>query len=68
MLRSLRARVAEVGPPDAQFLGPAPAYLRRLRSRYRWQILISAQSPESVLADYRLPAGWTVDVDPTSLL
>jgi primosomal protein N' (replication factor Y) len=68
VLRALRARLHADGPDDIQILGPAPAYFRRLRGRSRWQILISGAAPERLLGDYVLPAGWTVDVDPTSLL
>ena len=68
VLRELRARVAERGPDDAQFMGPAPAFLRRPRGRYRWQLVIAANEPERVLTDYALPSGWTVDVDPVSML
>jgi primosomal protein N' (replication factor Y) len=68
VLRALRARIASRGPRDAQVFGPAPAYFRRLRGEYRWQVLVSAAAPERLLADYRFPTGWTVDVDPVSVL
>ena len=68
VLRELRTRAAHAGAGDVQFIGPAPAFLRRLRGRYRWQLLIAAESPERLLANYPLPKGWTVDVDPVSTL
>ncbi|HEY7063244.1 MAG TPA: primosomal protein N' [Chloroflexota bacterium] len=67
VLRALRAQ----GAPSAQgvqLIGPAPAYLRRLRGRYRWQIVVAGPAPERLLNACSLPSGWTVDVDPTSLL
>jgi primosomal protein N' (replication factor Y) len=67
VLRALRAASAG-SAPGVQFVGPAPAYLRRLRGRYRWQIVVAAPAPERLLAGCALPSGWTVDVDPTSLL
>jgi primosomal protein N' (replication factor Y) len=67
VLRLLRARAAE-SEHAARIMGPAPAYLRRLRGRFRWQLVIAAPRPEQLLAGCSLPAGWTVDVDPTSLL
>jgi primosomal protein N' (replication factor Y) len=68
VLRVLRARAAAMPGLGAQFIGPAPAFLRRLRGRYRWQLLIAAEAPERLLADCALPRGWTVDVDPVSML
>ncbi len=67
VLRALRAE-ASASAQAAQLIGPAPAYLRRLRGRYRWQIVVAAPAPERLLAAAALPSGWTVDVDPTSLL
>jgi primosomal protein N' (replication factor Y) (superfamily II helicase) len=67
VLRALRAATAD-GAQAVQLVGPAPAYLRRLRGRYRWQILVAAPTPERLLAGCSFPPGWTVDVDPTSLL
>ncbi|HZS00297.1 MAG TPA: primosomal protein N' [Chloroflexota bacterium] len=67
VLRELRAASASQAP-GVQLIGPAPAYLRRLRGRYRWQLVVAAPAPERLLAACTLPAGWTVDVDPTSLL
>ncbi len=66
-LRLLRARAAETGQ-EARLLGPAPAFLRRLRGRYRWQITVVAPEPERLVAGLALPSGWTVDIDPESLL
>lgn len=68
VLRLLRTRLGADDRDDVRLVGPAPAYFRKLRSRYRWQVLITAPAPERLLADLNLPAGWTVDVDPTSLL
>jgi primosomal protein N' (replication factor Y) (superfamily II helicase) len=67
VLRELRARAANDGQ-DVQLIGPAPSYLRRLRGRYRWQIIVAAAAPERLLREHGLPSGWTVDVDPDSLL
>src|SRR5262249_8332299 len=67
VLRTLRAQGAS-SAQGVQLIGPAPAYLRRLRGRYRWQIVLAAAAPERMLAGCPLPSGWTVDVDPTNLL
>jgi primosomal protein N' (replication factor Y) (superfamily II helicase) len=67
VLRELRAAGAD-SAHGVQVSGPAPAYLRRLRGRYRWQIVIAAPSPERLVTGCALTSGWSVDVDPTSVL
>jgi primosomal protein N' (replication factor Y) len=68
VLRALRARAAAMPELGARFIGPAPAFLRRLRGRYRWQLLVAADAPERLLTACSWPRGWTVDVDPVSML
>lgn len=66
----LRDQVARLGLPGIDVLGPAPAYHQRLRGRYRWQLIVRGQ-PSSVgalLSAVDVPLGWSVDVDPVSLL
>jgi primosomal protein N' (replication factor Y) len=47
--------------------GPLPAFIQRLRGRYRWQLLLRGSDLESFLAPISLPRGWTVDIDPMGL-
>jgi primosomal protein N' (replication factor Y) len=49
-------------------LGPAPAYFRRMRGRYRWQLVLRGDDVVDFLRDVALPAAWQVDVDPETLL
>jgi primosomal protein N' (replication factor Y) len=51
----------------ADIIGPVPCFHRRIRGYYRWQIVLRAVEPLHLIPD-ALPEGWTVDVDPTSLL
>ena len=63
--------IYDAGLVDTDIVGPAPAFLERLRSRYRWQLILRSPDPcllISALADEGLPAGWSVDIDPTSTL
>jgi len=53
---------------QADLIGPAPCFYSRVRGRYRWQIIIRAADPASLLRDVALPRDWRVDVDPTTLL
>lgn len=51
-----------------QIIGPVPCFFSRLRGRYRWQIIILAPNPQTLLEEIILPAGWKIEVDPVSLL
>jgi primosomal protein N' (replication factor Y) (superfamily II helicase) len=63
--------IRECGLPDTDLVGPAPAFLERLRGRYRWQVILRSPDPRPALralAGADLPHGWSVDVDPASTL
>ena len=45
-----------------------PARFARFRGFYRWQILLRAPNPATVLTGLDYPFGWRVDVDPISIL
>jgi primosomal protein N' (replication factor Y) len=64
----LRQRVALLGLPEVRLIGPAPGYVSRLRGRYRWQIIVKAPDVHPLLEGLPLPPGWSLDVDPVSLL
>jgi primosomal protein N' (replication factor Y) (superfamily II helicase) len=64
----LRKEIAVRGLPDLHLVGPAPAYLQRLRGRYRWHLLLKGLDPLLLLTDMFLPDGWVVDVDPVNVL
>jgi len=68
MREALRAKVEELGIPDVDVLGPAPAFHHRIRGRYRWQIVLAGEGLARLLDEVPLPLGWSVDVDPVSLL
>ncbi|MHB1293561.1 MAG: replication restart helicase PriA [Anaerolineae bacterium] len=64
----LANRIARLGLPNVDLIGPAPAFFRRLAGKWRWQILVRGEDPCEVLRAQQLPIGWSVDVDPVSLL
>jgi primosomal protein N' (replication factor Y) len=68
MAKVLRVHIARRGEPGIEIVGPAPCFYPRLRSQYRWHILIRADEPEALLRPIPLPLGWRVDVDPVDLL
>jgi primosomal protein N' (replication factor Y) len=68
MHRLLSNKIARLGLPEIDLLGPAPAFVSRLRGQYRWQIIVRGRDPHELLEDLPLPLGGRVDVDPASLL
>jgi len=48
-------------------IGPAPAFISRLRGKYRWQITLRGQNLPAFLRDIATGQGWTVDVDPVGI-
>ena len=64
----LRNEVERRGLPDMDVIGPAPSFRRRLRGRFRWQIVVRGTNLRPLLAGLSLPMGWALDVDPISLL
>jgi len=49
-------------------IGPPPCFRRRLRGKYRWQIVVRVADPCALLADMAFSLGWRIDIDPVSLL
>ncbi len=56
------------GIAGLNFIGPAPAFIHRLRGSYRWQIIICGPNPSLLLAVVTLPRGWSLDIDPVGLM
>jgi primosomal protein N' (replication factor Y) len=68
MAAALRRECDVRGIPNLDVLGPAPALVPRVRGRYRWQITLRGGDPTELLRELSFPQGWTVDIDPVSLL
>lgn len=64
----LRGKIDRQGLPDLEVLGPAPCFYRKVRGRYRWQLIIRGQAIHPLLRGLTLPRGWAPDMDPVSLL
>ena len=68
MAEQLRRYVTRLGLPSVEIVGPTPHYVPRLRTQFRWFILVRAINPPELLRPLMpLPFGWKVDVDPVSL-
>jgi len=68
MANRLREEQQRQGVPNLDVLGPAPAFVPRLRGRYRWNVILRGSEPTVLLRGEPLARGWTVDVDPISVL
>ncbi|OGN95812.1 MAG: primosomal protein N' [Chloroflexi bacterium RBG_13_51_18] len=64
LLEEGRAR----GIGGLSIIGPAPAFIHRLRGRYRWQLILRGQNLSAFLSPLAFPNGWTIDIDPMSLI
>lgn len=55
---------------DADVLGPAPAFVSKIRDFYQWHVLVRGgiQDFPALVAEIPLRSPWTIDVDPQSLL
>jgi primosomal protein N' (replication factor Y) len=63
----IQARDAK-GIADVSFIGPAPCYIHKLRTMYRWQLIIRATDPLLLISEIQFPRGWSVDVDPVGVM
>ncbi len=55
------------GISGMSIIGPAPAFIHRLRGRYRWQIVLRGSEISEFLGDIPIPQGWAIDIDPVGL-
>ncbi len=56
-----------LGLGGVSIIGPAPAYIYRLRGSFRWQLVLRAPDPSSFLSGISFSRGWAVDIDPVSI-
>ena len=55
------------GITDLSLIGPAPAFIHRLRGRYHWQIVLRGSTLSDFLKNITFPRGWMMDIDPVGL-
>ncbi|MBI1885071.1 MAG: primosomal protein N' [Chloroflexi bacterium] len=68
MVGALKEERDRRGVPGLDVLGPAPGFVPRVRGRYYWHVTLRGGDPAELLRELTLPQGWTVDIDPVSLL
>ena len=64
----LIAEIDARGVADISVIGPAPAYVQRLRGRFRWQLILRGSELSVFLSPVHFRQGWTIDIDPVSLI
>ncbi len=68
MKRLLAGEIDSRGIADLSLIGPSPAFIHRLRGRYRWHLVLRGSDLSDLLSQIPIPQGWTVDIDPVTLL
>ena len=67
MRRLITREIDSRGIAGISLIGPAPAFLHRLRGRFRWQLILRGSEPATLLSELAIPQGWAVDIDPVGL-
>ncbi len=62
----LAAGLLREGLDGIRMLGPAPAFMHKLRGEYRWQITLKGERLDRVRSLQPRGKGWSIDVDPVS--
>lgn len=63
----IRAEISARQMSQTSFIGPVPAYYRRVDGQYRWQIILRGPNPRPLLDALPL-RGWLVQIEPSDLL
>jgi len=66
LFTQLSERIAGLDPA-IDLTGPLPPYLEKSHGKFRWQIVARGPDVRPVLIS-DLPSGWSIDVDPASVL
>jgi primosomal protein N' (replication factor Y) len=63
---SIAAGLVREGLQGIRMLGPAPAFIHKLRGEYRWQITLKGERLDRARMLQPRGKGWSIDVDPVS--
>jgi primosomal protein N' (replication factor Y) (superfamily II helicase) len=66
MQKALTGQAEARGIGGIDIIGPAPAFIHKLRGRFRWQLILRGRNLSDFLTPMELGRGWTADVDPMS--
>ncbi|TMF86899.1 MAG: primosomal protein N' [Chloroflexi bacterium] len=62
----LASGLVREGIDEVKMLGPAPAFIHKLRGEYRWQVTLKGQRLERARMLQPRGKGWSIDVDPVA--
>ncbi|RME85704.1 MAG: primosomal protein N' [Caldilineae bacterium] len=65
---ALQRRAQALWGRELDMVGPAPAFFRRERNRFRWHLMFRGEDPAALLAGVKLTPNWRIDVDPVDVL
>jgi primosomal protein N' (replication factor Y) len=68
MLARELARFARANDIEMEMLGPTPAFVAKIRNQYQWQIVMRTTQMDAMLDGMPMRPGWSVDIDPESML
>jgi len=67
MKKLLQLEVDSTGITGLDIIGPMPAFVHRLRGRYRWRLILRGSNVNGFLSQIELPTGWIIDIDPLGI-
>jgi len=65
--QNLIRKIQSIRENELSLIGPMPAFVHKVRGKYRWQLIIRGHSPTRLLSGINLSAGWTIDIDPVGV-
>lgn len=68
LARQIALVAQHLGLDDLDIMGPTPCFAAKMRDLYQWQLIIRSNNLDVVMRESPIPYGWTVDVDPVSML
>ncbi|MBM3180590.1 MAG: primosomal protein N' [Chloroflexi bacterium] len=67
MAGRLKIKIEAEARHQTELIGPVPCFFSKMDGSYRWQIIVRAPDPASLLRDLKLN-DWRIEIDPISLL
>lgn len=67
MAGRLKIKIEAEARHQTELIGPVPSFFAKMDGVYRWQIIVRAPDPASLLRDLKL-SDWRIEIDPISLL
>lgn len=65
---AMKGWIKNEGYRATRLVGPVPAYFRKIRGEYRWQILLKGPNPVQLVRDHPPDPDWIIEVNPPVIL